>query len=80
VIVAVVPVVVMAVVVMAVVAVVAMMAVAMTAAVAAAGRRITRGGERRNRQHDGSGSGGEDGTLHVNFSWGFLQSDHRPGV
>jgi hypothetical protein len=80
VVVAVVPVVVMTVVVMAVMAVVAMMAVAVavamtvTAAVAAAGRRITRGGEGRNRQHDGSGSGGEDGTLHVNFSWGFSRA------
>ena len=82
VIVAVVPVVVMPVVVMTVVAVVVMavmamtvtVTVAMTAAVAAAGRRVTRGGEGRNRQHDGSGSGGEDGTLHVNFSWGFSRA------
>jgi hypothetical protein len=62
----VVAVVVVAVVVMAVMA----MTVTMTAAVAAAGRRVARGGEGRNRQCDGSGSGGEDGTLHFNFSWG----------
>ena len=79
----VVTVVVVAVVVMAVVAVMAvmaMMAMAMTAAVAAAGRRIARGGEGRNRQHDGSGSGGEDGTLHFRLLLGLIQSDHRPGV
>ena len=66
----VVAVVVMAVVVVAVVvmAVMAMTAV-MAAAVAAAGRRVTRGGEGRNRQRDRGGSGGEDGTLHRNFSW-----------
>ena len=67
------PVVVVTVVVMAVVMMaVVVMAVAMTTAVATAavpGRRIARGGERRNRQRDGSGSGGEDGTLHFNFSW-----------
>jgi hypothetical protein len=50
------------------------MAVTMTAAVPPAGRRIARGGEGRNRQHDGSGSGGEDGTLHFNFSWGFSRA------
>jgi hypothetical protein len=69
-------VVVMAVVVVAVV-VMAVMAMTMTAAVAAAavpGRRIARGGEGRNRQRDGSGSGGEDGTLHFNFSWGFSRA------
>ena len=65
----VVTVVVVTVVVMAVV-VMAVMAMTMTAAMAAAGRRVTRGGEGRNRQRDGSGSGGEDGTLHCNFSWG----------
>jgi uncharacterized membrane protein YgcG len=62
-------VVVMAVVMMAVV-VVMTMAMAVATAVAAAGRRVTRGGERRNRQHNSSGSGGEDSTLHFNFSWG----------
>jgi hypothetical protein len=70
-------VVVMAVVVVAVVVVAVMavtVAMTVTAAVAAAGRRVTRGGEGRNRQHDGSGSGGEDGTLHVNFSWGFSRA------
>ena len=73
----VVTVVVMAVVVMAVVVMAVMaMTVTMTAAVAAAvpGRRIARGGEGRNRQRDGSGSGGEDGTLHFNFSWGFSRA------
>jgi hypothetical protein len=73
------PVVVVTVVVMAVVvvAVVVMAVMAMTAAVAAAavpGRRIARGGEGRNRQRDGGGSGGEDGTLHFNFSWGFSRA------
>ena len=73
------PVVVVTVVVMAVVVVtvVVMAVMAMTAAVAAAavpGRRIARGGEGRNRQRDGSGSGGEDGTLHFNFSWGFSRA------
>jgi len=69
----VVAVVVMAVVVMAVVVVMvmAMMAVmAMATAVPAAGRRVTRRGEGRNRQHDSSGSSSEDRTLHWNFSWG----------
>ena len=71
----VVTVVVVTVVVMAVV-VMAVMAMTMTAAVATAvpGRRIARGGEGRNRQRDGSGSGGEDGTLHCNFSWGFSRA------
>jgi ABC-type glycerol-3-phosphate transport system substrate-binding protein len=68
VVVTVVVVVVMAVVVvmMAVMAVMAMTA-AMTAV--AAGRRVARGGEGRNRQHNGSSSGSEDRTLHWNFSW-----------
>jgi hypothetical protein len=54
---------------------------AVTAAVATAamtaampGRRVGHGGEGRNRQRDGSGSGGEDGTLHCNFSWGFSRA------
>ena len=72
------PVVMTVVAVVAVVAVVVMAVVAMTmtmtAAVATTGRRVTRGGEGRNRQHDGSGSGGEDGTLHFNFSWGFSRA------
>ncbi len=68
----VVAVVVMAVVVMAVMAVA--MTAAMTAAVATAGRRVARGGEGRNRQHDGGGSGGEDRTLHFNFSWAFSRA------
>ena len=41
----------------------AVMAVAMTA-VAAAGRRIARGGEGRDGQRDSSDSGSEDSTLH----------------
>ena len=61
--------VVMAVVVMAVV-VMTMMAMAMTAAVPAAGRRVARGGEGRNSQHEGSGSGGEDSTLHFRLLLG----------
>ena len=64
----VVTVVVVAVVVMAVV-VVTVMAMAMTA-VPAAGRRIARGGEGRNGQHDGSGSGSEDSTLHFRLLLG----------
>jgi hypothetical protein len=56
-----------------VMAVVVMAVVAMTA-VPMPGRRIARGGEGRNRQRDGSGSGGEDGTLHCNFSWGFSRA------
>ena len=71
--VAVVPVVVVTVVVVVVMAVVVvMMAVmAMTAMTAvAAGRRVARAGEGRNRQHNGSSSGSEDRTLHWNFSWG----------
>jgi len=74
--VAVVPVVVVTVVVVVVMAVVvvmmAVMAVmAMTAMTAvAAGRRVARAGEGRNRQHNGSSSGSEDRTLHWNFSWG----------
>ena len=66
VVVAVVMVVVMAVVVMAVV-VMAMVVMTMTMtmpAVPAASRRITRGGERRNGQRDGSSSGSQDSTLH----------------
>jgi len=72
----VVPVVVVTVVVVVVMAVVvvmmAVMAVmAMTAMTAvAAGRRVARAGEGRNRQHNGSSSGSEDRTLHWNFSWG----------
>ena len=62
----VVAVVVMAVVVMAVV----MMTMAMTAAVPAASRRIARGGEGRNGQRDGSGSGSEDSTLHFRLLLG----------
>jgi hypothetical protein len=56
--------------VMTVMAVVTVMAMTMATAVTtpAAGRRVTRSGERRNRQHDSSGSGGEDSTLHFNFS------------
>jgi hypothetical protein len=65
--VAVVAVVVVAVVVMAMVAV---MAVAMTAAVPAAGRRVARGGEGRNGQHEGRGSGGEDSTVHFKLLLG----------
>lgn len=66
---AVVVVVMMAVVVMAVV-VMTTVAMAMTAAVAA-GRRVARGGEGRNRQHEGSGSGSEDRALHFRLllSW-----------
>ena len=65
-------VVVMAVVMMAVVvmAMMAMMAVAMATAVAAAGRRVTRGGERRNGQGDRSSRGSEDGTLHLRLLLG----------
>jgi hypothetical protein len=66
-----VPVVVMTVVVVMAVVVVVMMAVVvmtatvtMAAAVPAASRRITRGGERRNGQRDGSSSGSQDSTLH----------------
>jgi len=72
VVVAVVVVVMMAVVVVAMVvmAVMTMMAMAMTAAVPAAGRRVARGGEGRNSQHEGSGSGGEDSTLHFRLLLG----------
>lgn len=55
-----------------------MMAMAMTA-VPATSRRVARGGERRNRQRDRSGSGGEDSTLHFQTTPGLVQSDHRPG-
>jgi hypothetical protein len=67
VVVAVVVVVMMAVVVMAVMAVTT--AVSATMSTTVAGRRIARGGEGRNGQHNGSSSGSEDGTLHWNFSW-----------
>ena len=73
-------VVVMAVVVMAMVvmAVVVAVAMTMTAAVPAAGRRIARGGEGRNRQHEGSGSGGEDRTLHFRLLLGLLPERPSP--
>jgi hypothetical protein len=64
---AVVPVMVVAVVVVVMMAVVVMAMVVMammTAAVAAAGRRVARGGEGRNRQRDSGDSGSEDSTLH----------------
>jgi hypothetical protein len=52
------------------------MTMAMTTAVTtpAAGRRVTRSGERRNRQHESRGSGGEDSTLHFNFSEGWSRA------
>ena len=64
--------------VMTVMAMTAAMPATMPAAVTA-GRRVARGGEGRNRQHNGSSSGSEDRTLHWT-SPGLIQSDHRPGV
>ena len=71
-------VVVMAVVAVVVMAMMAVMAMAMTAAVPAAGRRIARGGERRNGQRDGSGSGSEDSTLHFRLLLGLAPERPSP--
>ena len=71
---AVVPVVVVAVVavvvMMAVVVVMVMAVMAMATTVPAAGRRVARGGEGRNRQRNGSSSGSEDRTLHLGLLLG----------